>query len=65
MSADFESGLEAYNRGDYKNAFLIFNCLTEQGDAAAQYQLGVMYADGEGVPQDDSEALRWYRMAAE
>ena len=65
MSADFEAGLEAYNRGDYKNAFLIFNCLAEQGDAAGQYQLGVMYAAVEGIPQDDVEAARRYRMAAE
>ena len=63
--ADFEAGLEAYNRGDYKNAFLIFNCLAEQGDAWVQYQLGVMYANGEGVPQDEVEATRWFRKAAE
>ena len=37
----------------------------EQGDADAQYNLGVMYGDGEGVPQDDKEAVRWYRLAAE
>ena len=37
----------------------------EQGDASAQVNLGVMYADGEGVPQDYSEAVRWYRLAAE
>ena len=37
----------------------------EQGDALAQYNLGVMYLNGEGVPQDDVEAVRWYRLAAE
>ena len=37
----------------------------EQGDAVAQFNLGVMYANGEGVPEDDVEAVRWYRMAAE
>ena len=39
--------------------------LAEQGDADAQYNLGVMYANGEGVPQDDAEAVRWYRLAAD
>ena len=39
--------------------------LAEQGDALAQYGVGVMYANGEGVPEDDAEAVRWYRMAAE
>ena len=37
----------------------------EQGDATAQFNLGVMYAKGEGVPQDDAEAVQWYRLAAE
>ena len=39
--------------------------LAEQGDAEAQFNLGFMYANGEGVPEDDAEAVRWYRMAAE
>ena len=37
----------------------------EQGDASAQYNLGVMYDLGEGVPEDDREAVKWYRLAAE
>ena len=37
----------------------------EQGDADAQYNLGVAYDNGEGVPQDHAEAARWYRLAAE
>ena len=37
----------------------------EQGGAQAQYLLGVRYANGEGVPQDDGEAVKWYRKAAE
>jgi putative methionine-R-sulfoxide reductase with GAF domain len=35
------------------------------GDAAAQYQLGMRYASGEGVKQDNHEALRWFGQAAE
>ena len=37
----------------------------EQGDARAQYNLGLMYARGDGVPEDDAEAVRWWRLAAE
>ena len=37
----------------------------EQGEAAAQFNLGVMYYNGEGVPQDYAEAVRWFRAAAE
>ena len=37
----------------------------EQGDARSQVSLGWMYANGEGVPEDDAEAVRWYRLGAE
>ena len=37
----------------------------EQGLAMAQYNLGVMYAKGEGVTQDNEQAVAWYRKAAE
>ena len=36
-----------------------------QGDADAQYELGIMYAEGRGVPQNDAVAFAWYRQAAE
>ena len=36
----------------------------KQGEAYAQYNLGVMYAMGEGVPENDVEAVKWYRKAA-
>ena len=37
----------------------------EKGDVAAQVQLGVIYYNGQGVPQDYAEAVRWYRKAAD
>ena len=37
----------------------------ERGDAAAQAEVGRRYYAGEGVPQDDAEAVRWTRLAAE
>lgn len=37
----------------------------ESGDAAAQVSLGWHYREGDGVTQDDVEAVRWYRHAAE
>lgn len=36
----------------------------EKGIAKAQYTLGVMYTRGLGVPQDQKEAIKWYRLAA-
>jgi len=37
----------------------------EAGDASAQFDLAVMYDEGEGLEQNDQEALVWYRKAAE
>ena len=39
--------------------------LAEQGDTEEQFNLGVTYANGHGVPQDHAEAARWYRLAAD
>ena len=38
---------------------------TLQGDAEAQYGFALMYRNGEGVPQDAAEAVRWFRLAAD
>ena len=37
----------------------------EQGDTGAQYNLGYIYDKGEGVPENDREAVKWFRKAAE
>lgn len=39
--------------------------LAEQGSANAQFNLGAMYDSGDGVPEDDAEAAKWYRKAAD
>jgi hypothetical protein len=36
-----------------------------QGDADAQWQMGVRFHNGEGVPHDDAQAIQWFRRAAE
>jgi hypothetical protein len=36
-----------------------------QGDAQAAFELGEMHASGVGMPENNSEAVRWYRIAAE
>jgi hypothetical protein len=50
---------------EFDGAAASLHATAEQGDATAQYELGVMYATGEGVAQDYGEAVRWFRAAAE
>ena len=50
---------------DLRKAAQWYRKAAEQGNASAQFNLGLMYGNGEGVPQDAPEAVRWYRKAAE
>ena len=61
----FEDGLAAADREDYNTALSLWLPLAEQGDADAQFRLGVLYDEGTGVAQSDAEALGWYRKAAD
>ena len=64
-SADFNKGLTAAQSGDFATALKEWKPLAEEGNAAAQNNLGLMYHNGWGVPQDYKEAARLYRLAAE
>jgi len=65
VPADYQAGLYAYERADYKTAYREWLSLAEQGDARAQFELGTLYDDGKGVARDDAEAVKWYRRATE
>ena len=65
MAGPYEDATDAYMRGDYTTALRLMRPLAEQGDAAAQFDLGKMYRMGQGLPQDYAEAAKWYRKAAE
>ncbi len=56
---------KAYLRGDYSKTVQELRYLADHGDLRAQYDLGVLYDKGNGVPQSDHEAMNWYRRAAE
>jgi len=62
--ADFQTGLAAYRRGDFAAALREWQPLAEQGDANSQYNLGLLYARGQGVPQSYQQAAAWYEKAA-
>jgi TPR repeat protein len=70
--ADFGKGVVAYNNGDFETALQELIPLTEQRDAFAhkitafaQFYMGLMYQNGEGVPQDYETAIKWFTLAAE
>lgn len=54
----------AYDRGDYTQAARLFSPLAEQGNASAQFHLGLMHERGRGVRFDYPTALKWFRKAA-
>ena len=64
-AAQTVDAVAAYKRGDYATAMEGFRVHAEQGDADAQNNLGFMYAQGKGVPENDVEAVKWSRKAAE
>ena len=62
--ADYQTGMDAYNRGDFATALREWRPLAEQGDAKAQFSFGLLYENGDGVPRDYTKARQWYEKAA-
>jgi len=62
--ADYQAGMDANNRGDYATALREWRPLAEQGDARAQFDLGLLYENGDGVPRDYAKAHQWYEKSA-
>lgn len=65
FAADFAAGAKAYEKGDYASAFKEWEPLAKAGGSAAQFNLGLLYYDGRGVPQDFEQAAAWFRKAAD
>jgi TPR repeat protein len=69
IAGESEDGLAgvvvAYKRGDYATALRLVRPLAERGNATAQRLLGLMYALGNGLREDDKLAILWYRKAAD
>jgi hypothetical protein len=63
--AGWSEATSAYEKGDYVTASKELKPLAEEGDPGAQYNLGLMCRDGQGVQKDDFEAVKWFRKAAD
>ena len=65
LAGPYEDGLAAYNRGDYKTAMRAWRPLAQSGNPNAQFSIGAMYDNGQGVPKDDQQAMFWFLKAAD
>ena len=64
-SVEFSSALSSFESEDYEKSVSLFEELANQGNRAAQYNLGIIYEIGVGGLRDDHHAEDWYRKAAE
>jgi len=62
---DFKKGYGYYQAENYDEAVKWYRKAAEQGYAPAQYRLGELHYDGQGVPQDYAEAAKWQRKGAD
>ena len=63
-AVDFWAASAYYLRGDFIAALREWRPLAEQGDPQAQFYLGIMHTNGEGVPEDNRQAAYWFRKSA-
>ncbi len=57
-------GYQALEQKDYKTALYYLSYDANLGDDKAQYNLGIMYKKGLGVPVDENEAFNWFFLSA-
>ena len=65
LAETFADAVRLDEQGNYKEAARIYKDLAERGNSSAQYNLGLLYYDGQGVAQDYRQAAKWWQKAAE
>jgi uncharacterized protein len=65
VAGPLEDADAAFESRDYPTTLQMLHPLADQGDATAQYILGRMYLDGNGVSQNYAEAVKWFRLSAD
>ncbi len=61
----YQAGAFSLQRGELGHAWVCFLGAAQDGLPEANYQLGVMRLQGQGLPVDFAEAVRWFTVAAE
>ena len=65
MEEQLAAARAAYDAKDYAQAMKLYEPLANQGNSEAQYWIGSMYFNGQGVAQDYSKAFYWFSKAAD
>ena len=64
ISADIKKGIEAYKQGDYATALEEWLPIAEQGNADAQFSVGLLFDQGLNVIPDYKTAVKWFTLAS-
>ena len=64
LEMQFKQALQAFEQGNYDIAFQIWMSLAQKGDPASQHNIGLMYGNGVGIKQDETQAIIWTKRAA-
>jgi len=59
-----DAGYDAYEKGDYSEAYSIWRPRADAGEAYAQEAIGYLYFYGKGVLKDENKGVEWYEKAA-
>jgi TPR repeat protein len=62
--ANMDDVQQAFKDKNYQQAFKLLQPIAEQGDVVAQYNLAMMYAEGDGTEVNNEKAAHWYERAA-
>lgn len=65
IAGDLDNGISVTNHDNDETLLQLWRPLAEQGNSAAQHNMGIAYLNGYGVPKDEAEAERWFGLAAE
>lgn len=65
LAQSIEEGVTALQRGDFERGLQHIEPLADEGNAHAQFVLGLTYYAGQSVVQNYTEAAKWFRRAAE
>ena len=63
--ADYQYGLDAFNKGEYEVAYTRWRKAAMAGDKQAQHHLAGLYQEGLGAPKSPKLAYIWYTLAAQ